>query len=441
MRSNPQVVPFFVLAVLVAGVEPGSLLAVQDSGGPETAPPSEMPRDPRARALFDESNALWTRPGRTEAEAERAADLMHQVTELEPDFVLGQVYLAQHDSWIFQTWDHSSERAQRARTASAAAVDLAPRRADTQGAMGTYLYRVEKEFEAALGYFRRAMELDPTDVVPVRMSGYVARRAGRWSEAVELLEAARDMAPSRSAEAELGNTYVWLERYDLARKAFERARALAPDHGQPRSALAWLDIHERGDRTALRTLLEERESGYVEFRWWLAMTDEDWVGALDALELEQEEEDPLVSQYSVLPRAMARGLAFRRMGDDDRAEAALREALDMLEPMLEAEPGDPRLHLATGTALALLGRADEAVARGRRGLDLWPRERDAMAGAYGLIQFLEIQALAGRVDDALATLEELLSEPFPWGRITMSMGPWLYRLHADPRFAAVLGAS
>jgi tetratricopeptide (TPR) repeat protein len=366
---------------------------------------------------------------------------MYRVTELEPGFALAQIYLAQEDAWIFQTWDQTSERALRARTASEAAVDLAPQRADAQGAMGTYLYRVEKDFEGALAYFRRAMEIDPSDVVPVRMSGYVARRAGRWDEAVELLEAARDMVPSRSAEAEIGNTYVWLERYDLARKAFERARAVAPEDGQPRSALAWLDIHERGDRTALRALLEERESGYVEFRWWLAMTDEDWAGALDALELEKEEEDPLVSQYSVLPRAMARGLVLRRMGEDERAEVALHEALAMLEDMLATEPEDPRLHLATGTALSLLGRVDEALVRGRRGVELMPRERDAMAGAYGLIQLMEIQALGGRTDEALATLEELLSEPFPWGRVTMSMGPWLYRLAADPRFEALLGTS
>jgi tetratricopeptide (TPR) repeat protein len=129
------------------------------------------------------------------------------------------------------------------------------------------------------------------------------------------------------------------------------------------------------------------------------------------------------------------------MGEEDRAVGALEEALSTLESMLEAEPDDPRLLFASGTALALLGRGDEAVARGRRGMELWSRELDAMAGSYGLIQMMEIHALAGHRDEALATLEELLSKPFPWGRITMSMGPWLYRLHEDPGFHALLGTS
>ncbi len=432
-------------ALLVAGTclgwggLPASLTASQASGGPETSPPAEAPATAEARALFEESNALWTRPGRTEAEAERAADLMHEVTVLEPEFVLGHIYLAQEDAYIHQTWDRSSVRARRARAAATTAVELAPRRADAQGAYGTYLYRVEKDYEGSLEYYRRAMELDPDDVVPTRMSGYVARRAGRWDEAVELLEAAREMEPTRSAEAELGNTYVWLGEYDQARKAFERGRALAPEHRQPRSALAWLDVHERGDRTALREFLDEFDSGYEEFRWWLAMTDEDWDGAIAAMEM--GEEDPLNSQYSVLPRAMARGLALRRRGDEADAMAAFGEALAMLEPMLEAEPGDPRLHLATGTALALLGRGDEALEHGQRGMALMPRERDAMASAYFQVQMTEILALSGRIDEALDSLEEQFSRPFPWGKATLSMGPWLYPLADHPRFATILGTS
>ena len=50
-------------------------------------------------------------------------------------------------------------------------MELAPRRADAQGAYGNYLYRVEKDYEGSLEYYRRAMELDPDDVVPTRMSG------------------------------------------------------------------------------------------------------------------------------------------------------------------------------------------------------------------------------------------------------------------------------
>ncbi len=439
MPSQPIAVLLTALVLLCTGAAPVPLQSLQASGGPATAPPNDYPVSPEARGLFEESNALWTRPNRTEAEAERAADLMSEVTQMEPDFVLGHIYLAQEDAYIHQTWDRSEERGERARVAANTAVELAPERADAQGAMGTYLYRVEKDYERALGYYGRAMELAPDDVVPIRMSGYVARRAGRWDEAVGLLEEARDRAPSRSAEAELGNTYVWLEEYDQARKAFERGRALAPDHRQPRSALAWLDIHQNRDKGALRAFLREFPSGYEEFRWWLAMTDQDWDRAIAAMEMEGE--DPLVSQYAVLPRAMARGLALRRRGDEAAAQAAFEEALAMLEPMLEEEPGDPRLHLATGTALALLGRGDEAVEHGRRGMELMPVERDAMGGAYSQIQMTEILALSGRIDEALDSLEDQFSRPFPWGKATLSMGPWLYPLAGDPRFEAILSTS
>ena len=45
-----------------------------------------------------------------------------------------------------------------------------------------------------------------------------------------------------------------------------------------------MDIHERGDVTALRALLAGIDGGYVGNRWWLAMQDGDWAGAIEALE-------------------------------------------------------------------------------------------------------------------------------------------------------------
>ena len=417
----PSLLLVFALAACTDGAPPP-----RGDGSPE------LPANPEARTAFEGAEALWADPGRTVAMAEEAIDGYARAAELEPDFFPSHARLAEALAWAHQNWDRSPDVAQRALAAAERAVELAPDRTESHAALGSYYYRIAKDYPAALEHYGRASELAPEDPYPARMAGYVARRANRWEDAVELLEKARALGANRASEWDLGNTYSFLGRFDEARDAYRRAQALEPDHWQPPHALVWVDIDERGDVSGLREYLAGTEGGFSGNRWWLAMVDGDWEGAMEALQAEGA--DPLSGQYGITPRALLRGLAQRRMGDEAAAMASFQEAREMMQAMVAESPEDPRTHLALGLSLAALGLRDEAVAAGQRGLALMPPERDAMIGAYSVWWMAEIHATAGDADGAFEMLEVLGRNPKPSGWAGIRMDQWLHTIADDPRW-------
>jgi tetratricopeptide (TPR) repeat protein len=109
-----------------------------------------------------------------------------------------------------------------------------------------------------------------------------------------------------------------------------------------------------------------------------------------------------------------------------------------MEEQLRAAPDDGQRHVFRGLALAYLGRKDEAIAEGKRGVALWPISRDAYFGAYTQHQLVRIYLLVGEPEKALDQLEPLLKMPYylspGWLRIDPSFAP----LKGNPRFERLI---
>jgi serine/threonine-protein kinase len=88
-----------------------------------------------------------------------------------------------------------------------------------------------------------------------------------------------------------------------------------------------------------------------------------------------------------------------------------------------------------------MGRRQEAIAEGERGLALRPISVDAYSGAYNQLQLARIYILAGEPEKALDQLEPLLQVPFylspGWLRIDPTFDP----LRSHPRFKRLVEGS
>jgi len=104
------------------------------------------------------------------------------------------------------------------------------------------------------------------------------------------------------------------------------------------------------------------------------------------------------------------------------------------EEQLRGAPDDGQRHVLRGLALAYMGRKDEAIAEGKRGVALWPISRDSYNGAYVQHQLVRIYLLLGEPEKALDQLEPLLRIPYylspGWLRIDPTFAP----LKGNPRF-------
>jgi tetratricopeptide (TPR) repeat protein len=116
------------------------------------------------------------------------------------------------------------------------------------------------------------------------------------------------------------------------------------------------------------------------------------------------------------------------MGDEGRAAALYESALAVLDGAVGESPEDPRIHSALGLAYAGLGRKDEAIAAGRRAVEIYPVTRDVMLGVERMISLAHIYARVGDHAAALEQIKEVLLTP---GIHT------IYHFNLDPRFGEV----
>jgi tetratricopeptide (TPR) repeat protein len=108
------------------------------------------------------------------------------------------------------------------------------------------------------------------------------------------------------------------------------------------------------------------------------------------------------------------------------------------EDQLRGAPDDPQLHNLYGLALAYLGRNEQAVAEGERGVALLPVTRDAMNGAYYQHQLARIYLLVGQPEKALDYLEPLLRVPYHLSPGWLRIDPTFASLKGNPRFERLL---
>jgi len=133
--------------------------------------------------------------------------------------------------------------------------------------------------------------------------------------------------------------------------------------------------------------------------------------------------------------------AFALKGDAANVRIHAEEARKAFEEHLRATPLDAQRHVELGLALALLGRKDEAIREGERGLALGPVTRDAYTGTYNQHQLVRIYTLAGEPEKALDKLEPLLKIPYLLSPGWLKIDPNFDPLRKNPRFQKLVAGA
>ena len=114
------------------------------------------------------------------------------------------------------------------------------------------------------------------------------------------------------------------------------------------------------------------------------------------------------------------------------------EARKAYEEQLRATPNDAQRHVVLGLTLAYLGRKEEAIQGGERGVALDPISKDARNGPCIQHQLTRIYMLAGEPEKALDQLEPLLKIPYDLSPGWLKIDPNFDPLRKNPRFQRLL---
>lgn len=374
----------------------------------------------------------WTRQSQT---------YLEEAVALDPQFAKAWSALAQLYSFSHvQCPERSAESAEKARAALARAEALAPESWGVVKAKVRIVQQVDRDYPRALRLLQSADARVASDADLMVTRGTLLRRMGRWPEALGDFKRALELDPrSRSAALRIASANTYLRRYAEADAYYERILMRHSEDlraYQRKAQNLWL---WRGDLPAARQALELYPAEPPAQLRWAWFWQEIYEGRITAaLELLGEgEDDWLDTDIDIHPKALLAAQAYDLLGDRDRARAAYEEALESLQERMSGTSANDKLPRAIGLALAGLGRAEEAIAHGRRATELFPIEEEPFFGSTSLQRLALIYARLDRLDESLDLIEQLLAMPSLMSFALLELDPRWAPVRDHPRFKAL----
>ncbi len=380
-----------------------------------------------------------------ESDKRVAIRMYEKAVELDPMFALAHAGLSRaHVRMYFGYHDRSEERLAMAKDAVDKALELAPDMPEAHLALGAYYYRGHFDHDRALEQFAIARKSQPNNSEILSFIGFVQRRQGKFEQALANLKKASELNPFHTQVYHVALTYMVLRKYAEAERYYERVISLAPpDLSVAYWDKAWLYLCWQGSTEKARAVLAEamqniksvEDLHIVHLLVTLDVYDGNYQEALDRLSLKSKGID---HQYNFIPNALRYALIYEYMKRNELAKKYYDEARSILETKIQQHPEDARFHSSLGIAYAGLGRKEDAIREGKRGVELYPVTKDAWRGLYRVKDLARIYVMVGEFDAAIDQLEFLLSKPVDMSIPLLRLGPAWDPLRDHPRFKKLI---
>ena len=334
--------------------------------------------------------------------------------ELDPNFAeawahLGYAYLAR-----FWYLNRDPSDANAARAAIDRARVLKPESTEVGLVLSVYHYWANLDYTSALTEVDRVLALESGNAEAWATRGWILRRAGRWSEALDALQRSAVLDPnSKELMVELGDTLRVLDRYREAEEWQRELERRLPDDLVIQQVRALLTMATTGDATPLlthsRSIAASETTGLNE-RITYVQREAQFGDGERALEyLDRWAPGTSDIQYQYWPEDLLRAYVLHISGRAGEAGDFAAKAMPVIESAQRLEPNEADIESAKALAMAILGRADEALVAAKRVRELYPRSLDDWGGSNYLFAATETLAIAGHDDLALTWLDEYMS--------------------------------
>jgi TolB-like protein len=378
----------------------------------------------------------------------QAIEMFEKAIALEPNYA--EAYASLSDTLINMYWNHGGDREllPRAKEAVDKAIQLAPDLPAGHVVLARYYYQGCYDYENALKQYAIALRSHPNHVLALAWMGFTQRRMGRFEEALPNLLRAAELDPlDRRYPDMIGNTHVFLGRYEEAERYCEQVIRMDPNSAGPYCRKAWLYLIWQGDTTEARKVVDQAlrnnkelasKPAIFEVLLTTDIYDRKFEAAVDRLAQRSQDFDNM-AEY--IPTDLWLAEVYGYMGREDLERTHYQLAADILEKKLAEDADNSRIHRvhsSLGKAYAGLGREEEAIYEGLRGVECLPITKDAEIGPMRLEDLARIYVMVGKYEDALDILEELLSRPSEQSVARLRLDPVWDPLRDHPRFQRLL---
>jgi tetratricopeptide (TPR) repeat protein len=401
-------------------------------------------RDPNAYLLFIQAHDYANRPDHFRDDSLKAKELFEQAIKLDPKFAAAFAGLSMVESSIYHSFEPTPARREKARLNADESLRLQPDLPEGHLALGFSYYYGDRDYERALAEFEIAKRDLPNDAQAYLAIGAIQRRQGKWAESNTNLEKAAALDPKNlSILLNLAYSYMALRNFEASEKTLDRAIAVAPQSFVTVGLKAYLAVVSRGDLTGAEKQIfslpaDLDSNGLVTWaRSWVLMLQRKFPEAFAVVQ-KFPGETLIIEGAPPMPKAFLEGTIQLLQGDKAKAQPALEHARLVSEQLLREAPDDPGRHAQHGLILAALDRKQEAIAEGKRAVELLPESQDAFDGPKSTAALAQIYAWTGESDEAFRLIDHLLSVPNGLAISMLKLDPAWDPLRKDPRFQALI---
>jgi TolB-like protein/Flp pilus assembly protein TadD len=375
----------------------------------------------------------------------KAEQLFEQAIKLDPNFAAAFAGLSLVESRIYHSFDPTPGRREKARRNADEALRLQPDLPEGHLALGFSYYYGDRDYERALAEFEIAKRGLPNESEAYFAIGAIQRRQGKWAESNANLEKAAMLDPKNTdVLINLCFSYMAQRDFETASKVLDRVVAASPQSFQTNILKAFMAAQWKGDLSAAEKVFssiqpETDSDGLMTMgRAWLLMLHRKLPEALQVVQ-KFRGETLFNTTTAPCPKTLLEGEIYRLQGDEAKARTAFEHARVVSEQLLREAPDDPARHGQHGLILAALGQKQEAIAEGKRAVELVPESQDAFDGPLGTAALAQIYAWTGEFDEAFRLLDHLLSVPTHGLTVPMlQLDPAWDPLRKDPRYQALI---
>ncbi|HEY6152238.1 MAG TPA: tetratricopeptide repeat protein [Candidatus Udaeobacter sp.] len=378
---------------------------------------SKPTRNADAYVFYLRANQISHNPDSLLEDYKAAEQLYTQAIELDPNFALAHARLASVCAEVFRYYEPTDSWRTKAHAEAETALRLQPNLAEGHFALGQCIYWMDQDYDKALEQFEIASRLSPSNADTRRLIAAIERRQGKWQAALQAFERVAKLDPQNPSTArELMYTNSSMRRWPAAAHWAEQMRGLAPTSLVAKIQSGYLDFNWKGDTRLLKSTLDEIPTGIdpdgsvTAARWDLAMLQRDFPAARKLLE-ESSANEISYSMAGLTPKIFLEGCTSLAEGDNASAQEAFEQARPTFEAAVEEAPESAERHASLGWLYALMGRKRDAIAEGRRAVELKPESKDAVDGALMNGYLALIYARVGENDLAIPLIERLLTTP------------------------------
>jgi TolB-like protein/Flp pilus assembly protein TadD/class 3 adenylate cyclase len=401
-------------------------------------------KDPNAYLLFIQAHDYANRPEHFRDDSLKAEELFEQAIKLDPKFAAAIAGLSMVESWIYHSFEPTPARREKARFNADESLRLEPNLPEGHLALGFSYYYGDRDYERALAEFEIAKRDLPNEAQAYMAIGAIQRRQGKWTESTANLEKAAALDPKNAGIlVNLAYSYMALRNFQAADKIVDRAIAVAPQSFatvglKAYVAAAWTGNLGLAERQLSTVPAEVDPNGLLTWmRSGMLLWQRKFPEALAVVQ-KFHGETLITETTAPVPKAFLEGTIHFLEGDKPTSQIEFEKARVVSEQLMRDAPEDPARHAQHGLILAALGQKAEAIAEGKRAVELLPESQDAFDGPRFTASLAQIYAWTGETDEAFRLLDHLLTVPNGVAVPILKLDPVWDPLRKDPRFQALI---